>query len=140
MPEKKATNTKKNSTSNAASESMQDLYTKEAASGSKGGKKSAKTRAFSESYRVLIRPLVTEKAARQSTGGKYTFVVAMDANKIMVARSIEAVYGVKPESVRIVRLPGKTVRRGRITGKRSSTKKAIVTLPKGETIQIYEGV
>lgn len=120
---------------------MKDLYEKETASSAKGAKKAAgKGRGFSESYRVLVRPLVTEKAAHESVGGKYTFVVASDANKIMVARSVEAVYGVKPTAVRIVRLPGKRVRRGRLVGKRSGIKKAIVTLPKGETIQIYEGV
>lgn len=136
MPEKKTT------TKTDAPETMKDLYEGETAA--KGGKKTAKKapagRVFTESYRVLVRPLVTEKAAHASASGKYTFVVDANANKIMVARSIEAVYGVKPTDVRIVRLPGKSVRRGNVRGLRAGIKKAIISLPKGATIQIYEGV
>jgi large subunit ribosomal protein L23 len=50
------------------------------------------------------------------------------------------VYKVKPLSVNIVKVKGKKVSRGRISGRRKDFKKAVVTLKKGETISVYEGV
>jgi len=95
---------------------------------------------FSESYRVLVKPLITEKAAAMSADGRYFFEVDINANKIMVAKAVHDIYGVKPASVNIVRLSGKTKRTGKVTGRRKDHKKAIVTLPKGKTISVYEGV
>ena len=66
--------------------------------------------------------------------------VAIAANKIMIARSIEQVYGVKPVKVNIIRLKGKIVSSRRLRGKRKDWKKAIITLPAGKNINIYEGV
>ncbi len=91
-------------------------------------------------YKVLVRPLITEKATEMAVLGKYVFEVAKDTNKVEVAKAIEEVYGIKPSSVNIVKMLGKKVRRGKITGKRKDWKKAIVTLPKGKTIEVYEGV
>ncbi|OGF19180.1 50S ribosomal protein L23 [Candidatus Falkowbacteria bacterium RIFCSPLOWO2_12_FULL_45_10] len=89
---------------------------------------------------MLVKPLVTEKAAKIGTQNKYAFVVAIAANKIMIARSIEQVYGVKPVKVNIIRLKGKIVSSRRLRGKRKDWKKAIITLPAGKNINIYEGV
>lgn len=122
------------------SESMKDLYTN---SDSKvEGKKGKKVESvkFQEATKVLVRPLVTEKATNLAAESKYVFVVQADANKISVAKSIQAIYGVKPLAVNVVNMKGKQVARGRIKGKRKDWKKAIVTLKKGETIAIYEGV
>lgn len=121
----------------AKTESMQELYgTKETATGKKvaGGTK------FLGAHRVLVRPLITEKAANFGVLNKYAFVVAGNSNKVEVAKAVQAVYGVKPTGVNIVCVKGKAVARGRIKGRRSDLKKAIVTLKKGDTIQIYEGV
>ena len=71
---------------------------------------------------------------------KYFFEVKKDANKIEIAKAINDVYGVKPVSVNIMRVGGKKVRRGRTFGKRKDWKKDIVTLKKGESIKVYEGV
>ncbi len=95
---------------------------------------------YGNAYRVLIRPLITEKASILGAENKYFFEVARDANKIEVAKAIEEVYGIKPVKVNIVNMRGKKVRFGRILGKRKDWKKAIVTLPEGKTIKIYEGV
>ncbi|MEK7067862.1 MAG: 50S ribosomal protein L23 [Patescibacteria group bacterium] len=123
--------------------SMKDLYGGEsgatAAVAPKGVKVAARP-AYSESHRVLIKPLVTEKAAKIGVQNKYAFVVAGNVNKIMVARSIENVYGIKPVNVNIINLQGKIVDSRRWRGKRKDWKKAIVTLPKGKSINIYEGV
>lgn len=91
-------------------------------------------------YRVLLKPLVTEKAANMSSLGKYVFEVSVDANKIEVAKAVEEVYGKKPVSVNIMNFGGKKVTRGRYAGKRKDWRKAIVTLGKNETINIYEGI
>ncbi|NCU39513.1 50S ribosomal protein L23 [Candidatus Falkowbacteria bacterium] len=120
---------------------MKDLYADTAATKteSKKGKKVANIN-FQGASKVLVRPLVTEKATNLAAESKYVFVVHADANKISVAKSIQAIYGVKPLDVNMVNMKGKQVARGRIKGKRKDWKKAIVTLKKGETIAIYEGV
>lgn len=89
---------------------------------------------------TIVRPLVTEKAAVIAHAGQYSFLVAPNANRVAVRSAIKAMYGVIPESVNIQRVRGKFVRFGRAMGQRSDWKKAIVTLPKGKTIDVYEGV
>lgn len=94
----------------------------------------------SDLVRVISKPLVTEKAATLASKGQYVFVVAQGANRVHVRAAVKAMYGVTPVSVNIQRVRGKAVRFGRISGQRKSWKKAIVTLPKGKTIDVYEGV
>jgi large subunit ribosomal protein L23 len=115
--------------------SMKDLYT---ASGEMK-KKDAK-KVSGQAYRVLIKPMVTEKATNLGSSNQYVFMVGIDTNKIEVAKAIQEVYGVKPISVNIIKIKGKKVNRGRITGKRKDFKKAVITLKKGDTISVYEGV
>lgn len=85
---------------------------------------------------VLIRPLVTEKATLTET---YIFEIQPTANKTEVAKAIEQIYGIKPVNVRIINMLGKVVRWQYRAGQRKSWKKAIVRLPKGKTIDVYEG-
>ncbi len=109
----------------------------------KGGKPAVKSGAApvsSELVGVIAKPLVTEKSAVLASKGQYVFVVAQDANRVQVRAAVKAAYGVTPVSVNIQRVRGKAVRFGRIEGRRKSWKKAIVTLPKGKTIDVYEGV
>ena len=122
--------------------SMKELYSVPAAAVNQSatGKAGASGRNFSESYRVIVAPLITEKATQAGTHNQYIFTVAKDANKIMVARAVEAIYGVKPAVVNIMNVLGKTKRSGRVTGRRKDWKKAIVSLPAGTKIQVYEGV
>ncbi len=89
---------------------------------------------------LLLRPLVTEKGTRQNTQNQYAFVVAPSTNKIEVKQAVEAVYNIRPVKVNMVRVRGKKIRYGRTAGVTKAWKKAIVTLPKGKTIQLYEGV
>ena len=128
----------------AEGKSMKDLYENKeevkTVAGKKGesGKKS--TSNFHDAYKVLSKPLITEKAANLGVENKYVFAVTPSANKVEIAKAIEAVYGIKPVKVNIVKVKGKKVRSGRITGKRQDWKKAIVALPSGKTIKVYEGV
>lgn len=89
---------------------------------------------------MLRTPHVSEKAARLADRGTYVFDVPIAAEKLALKRAIETLYHVKVESVRTIRQDGKMIRRGRTMGKRRSWKKAMVTLKKGQRIDIYEGV
>jgi len=98
-------------------------------------------RSFSiEAGEVILRPLVSEKASILSSLGKYIFVVRADSTRLQVRSSIRSMYGITPVSVHIQNQKGKSVHVGRHQGKRKNWKKAIVTLPKGKTINVYEGV
>lgn len=89
---------------------------------------------------ILLRALVTEKSAVKQSENKYSFVVANDANKAVIRKAVFEVYGVKPVKVNVINMQGKAMRFGNHSGKRSDFKKAIVTLPKGKTIVVHEGV
>jgi large subunit ribosomal protein L23 len=92
-------------------------------------------------HQVIVRPLVTEKSTDQlERNGAYTFVVDKDANKIEIARAVEALFNVKVSTVRTMRYAGKERRVGKHVGRRASWKKAVVTLREGDTIEIFEGV
>lgn len=93
-----------------------------------------------ESYGVLVKPLITEKASDLTQFNKYVFAVSSKANKIQIARAIETRYGVKPIKVNVLNNIGRQVRYGRVTGRTKGWRKAIVTLPEGKSIQIQEGV
>ena len=90
--------------------------------------------------RLLTKPYVSEKAARLADRGTYVFVVPMDSEKISIRKAVEACYKVNVEAVRIVRVSGKPVRRGKRVTFRKDVKKALVTLKKGQTLSLYEGV
>ncbi len=90
--------------------------------------------------RLLVKPRVSEKAARLADKGTYVFEVVMNAEKVSIRKAVESLYGVKVDSVRIIRVSGKPMRRGKRMSYRQDIKKALVTLKKGETISLYEGV
>ena len=92
-----------------------------------------------EIYGILVRPLVTEKSGLLASANQYIFLVDVKANKIQVAAAILSRYGVKPTSVNIINREGKYVRYGKNYGQTKGYKKAIITLPKGKSIEVYEG-
>lgn len=88
---------------------------------------------------VLRQGIVTEKTVSQQSQNKYTFEVALHANKIDVRRAVETIFKVKVISVNIIRLPGKAkmMRRRGVAPTRVEPrewKKAIVTLREGQSI------
>jgi len=89
---------------------------------------------------VLVRPMLSEKTTQQESEGQYTFVVTADATKPAIMRAVAEIYGVQPRRVNIINVEGKRKQFGRFVGKRSDWKKAIISLPKGQKIQIHEGV
>lgn len=89
---------------------------------------------------IIIRPIVTEKTSDMMKDNKYTFQVAMCANKTEIRQAVEAIFNVKVVNVNTIRVLGKTKRMGRFEGKRSDYKKAIVKLAEGNTIPLFEGM
>jgi len=120
--------------------SMKDLYGAAATAKLKEAKAGGVRAAYGNAYKILIKPLVTEKVSNLGVLNKYVFAVAPGANKIEVAKAVKEVYGIKPLGVNMIKLEGKKARYGRSVGKRKDWKKAIVTLPVGQTIKVYEGV
>lgn len=92
------------------------------------------------SYKVLIHPLVTEKSAVLESENKYSFIVDKRANKKQIKIAVKDSYGVMPVDVKTVNVEGKRKRFGKNFGKRKDFKKAMVSLPKGKTINVHEGV
>ncbi len=141
--DKKTVKTKSSKTNDtkAGKTSMKDLYDGKE-TGKTATKKSEKVAVNKGmAYKILIKPLITEKAAELSSSeNKYVFEVSGDANKIQIADAILEVYGVKARAVNVANFKGKKVRQGQKTGRRKNWRKAVVTLAKGETINIYEGV
>ena len=89
---------------------------------------------------ILIRPLMTEKHMRQKEEqNTVAFQVRPDANKVEIRSAVETVFNVKVTEVRTINYEGKLKRMGRHQGRRSSWKKAIVTLAKGHKIELVEG-
>ena len=86
-------------------------------------------------YRILRRPLVTEKGTALQQAKSYLFEVDPKANKPQIRAAVEAIYegkGVKVSQVNTMRVKGK-YRRVRVQGGYAQDwKKAIVTLSKGE--------
>lgn len=85
---------------------------------------------------VLKRPIITEKAMILEQDNKYVFKVRADANKTAVKRAIEKTFKVKVEKVNMAHVLGKNKSFRGIKGHQSGFKKAVVTLAKGEKIEI----
>ena len=88
---------------------------------------------------IIIAPVVSEKSYALIDEGKYSFIVATDANKTEIKLAIEKIFNVKVAAVNTLNRQGKT-RRTRVgVGKRKDTKRAIVTLKSG-SIDIFTAV
>ncbi|MCI6271343.1 MAG: 50S ribosomal protein L23 [Erysipelotrichaceae bacterium] len=88
---------------------------------------------------IIIRPIITEKTMKLTeVDNKFTFQVDRKANKVAIKKAIEEIFNVKVESVNIVNVRPKTKRVGRYVGKTSAYKKAVVKLPAGQDINLFE--
>jgi large subunit ribosomal protein L23 len=90
---------------------------------------------------VILAPVVSEKSYALAEGSAYTFKVATDASKPEIHDAVEAIFNVKVIKVNTLNRPGKR-KRNRKTGtfgKRPDTKRAIVTLAEGQTIDLFQG-
>ncbi|MEI6765492.1 MAG: 50S ribosomal protein L23 [Bacteroidota bacterium] len=94
---------------------------------------------------VIIKPVITEKMTAQADKlNRYGFMVEVSANKLQIKKDIESFYEVKVDAVNTMRYQGKKKNRytkgGYISGRKPATKKAVVTLAKGETIDFYSNI
>ena len=97
---------------------------------------------MSKAYDIIKKPVLTEKSYAAMGEKKYTFEVAINANKTEIKKAIEEIFeGVKVESVNTMRTLGKMKRQGRTQGRTPEVKKAIVTLKKdSKGIPFFEGM
>ena len=91
-------------------------------------------------YDTIIKPVITEKATLLSEHNKVVFRVPLEATKDEVKQAVEKLFNVKVGSVNTIRHKGKTKRFRGVEGKRSDTKKAIVTLVDGFAIDVTTGL
>ncbi len=99
----------------------------------------AKARIGGASYRILLKPQISEKATILSETGKYVFYVHNKSTKAEVKQAVKDVYGVKSIKVNFINVGGKKRRYGASLGKTSDFKKAVITLAQGKAIEVYEG-
>ena len=89
---------------------------------------------------ILIRPVVSEKTYALMDNHTYVFVVDPAATKIDVRNAVEQAFNVKVINVNTLNRKGKSTRNRRtgVTGTRAGSKRAIVTLKPGDSINLFE--
>jgi len=91
-------------------------------------------------YDIISAPVITEKATLGSEFGQVTFRVPLTASKPEIKAAVEGVFGVTVTAVNTLVAKGKSKRFRGTIGRRSDTKKAIVTLADGQSIDVTTGV
>jgi large subunit ribosomal protein L23 len=89
---------------------------------------------------VLIRPVVSEKTYALMDHHVYVFIVDNRATKIDVRNAVEQAFNVSVTNVNTLNRKGKSLRNRRtgVVGHRPDTKRAIVTLKSGDSINLFE--
>jgi large subunit ribosomal protein L23 len=90
----------------------------------------------SEAYKILKIPHITEKATDLVKKNQYVFKIWPRANKVEVKKAIENLFGVDVLGVKIINVPKKKRRLGKIEGFRKGYKKAIVRIKEGQKIEV----
>jgi len=89
---------------------------------------------------VIVSPSITEKATYLSEQNKVVFKVNKNASKDTIKRSVEKIFKVNVIKINTINLKGKTkIVRGKKT-KKPNLKKAIITLKKGQSIDLSTGI
>ena len=91
-------------------------------------------------YDIIRSPAITEKATMCANNNQVIFNVARQASKPEIKAAVEGVFKVKVTAVNTLRSQGKVKRFRGYVGKRNDTKKAVVTLAQGQTIDVTTGV
>jgi large subunit ribosomal protein L23 len=89
---------------------------------------------------VILAPVVSEKSYALLDTNVYTFVVHDSASKPEIRDAVQAIFDVKVEKVNTLNRKGKRKRNRRngTFGQRSDTKRALVTLAEGSSIELFE--
>jgi len=87
-------------------------------------------------YDVIKTLLRTEKGTMLEPERKYFFHVAIDSNKIEIKKAVEEIYKVKVQDINTCKVSGKLKRVRQEQGRTAPWKKAVVTLQKGQKIEV----
>ncbi|HWY89416.1 MAG TPA: 50S ribosomal protein L23 [Solirubrobacteraceae bacterium] len=93
-----------------------------------------------DSSQVIIRPVVSEKSYVLSAANRYTFRVHPDAHKTQIRQAVQELFDVRVVEVRTLSVKSKPKRRGTVSGRTRTWKKAIVQLHEGDSIPIFHGL
>ena len=92
-------------------------------------------------YDVILKPVITERSMQDAANKKYTFKVAVDANKTEIKNAVEDIFEVEVKKVNVMNVKGKPKRMGRSQGYTAASKKAIVTLTEAsKEIEFFQGL
>ena len=90
-------------------------------------------------YNVIIKPIISEKSNDlREAGNQVSFLVRREAKKADIRKAVVKLWDVKVESVNTMIKRDKIKRRGANLSKPGKSKKAVVTLAKGEKLPIFE--
>ena len=89
------------------------------------------------SYTIVRDPHISEKGSFLAQMDKYTFKVYERSNKLEIKKAVEGIYGVDVVAVNIITIPHKKRRLGKTEGFKKGYKKALVTIKKGQKIEVY---
>jgi large subunit ribosomal protein L23 len=93
-----------------------------------------------DAYDVIVRPVITEKSTMASEYNQVVFNVRREATKPQIKQAVEQLFDVKVKSVNTLNRKGKVKRFKGILGRRKDTKKAVVTLEEGQSIDVTTGL
>ena len=88
---------------------------------------------------IILKPVVSEKSYGLLDENVYTFIVRPSANKTQIKIAIQDIFNVRVLSVNTINRPGKRKRTKSGWGQRKSTKRAMVSLAPGDSIEIFGG-
>jgi large subunit ribosomal protein L23 len=97
------------------------------------------SKTFTDPHDVLVKPVVSEKSYALLDENKYTFIVDPRANKTQVKQAVQRIFSVRVIGVNTINRQGKRKRTRTGWGRRANTKRAIVTLAEGDSIDIFGG-
>lgn len=92
-------------------------------------------------YDIILKPVISEASIADMQDKKYTFKVAVDANKKEIKAAVEEAFGVKVDKVTTINVKAKEKRLGYHYGKTSAWKKAFVKLTAdSKTIEFFDSL
>jgi large subunit ribosomal protein L23 len=87
---------------------------------------------------VILAPVISEKSYSLIDANAYTFLVHPQANKTEIRQAVETIWGVRVEKVNTLNRKGKAKRFRYTVGRRKGSKRAVVKLVPGDSIEIFE--
>ncbi|GAB4233971.1 MAG: 50S ribosomal protein L23 [Methyloligellaceae bacterium] len=93
-----------------------------------------------DAYDIILSPAITEKSTMASEHNQVIFNVRRGATKPEIKAAVEQLFDVKVKAVNTLNRKGKVKRFKGVLGRRSDTKKAIVTLEEGQSIDVTTGL